>query len=407
MFLARDDGSGSLVCATLLGGPNHDRTYALEIAPDGDVVLAGRAGPGFPTTDGVVQRSFGGDEVVTRLYGEQDGFVAKLSSDCGRLRWSTLAGQRERFCVMSRWTAAAYTSSQPLSSGPRRSIVGAATHIAWSLRCRSRQAERRWSCDSMGDLSRRVGRGRRRVDPGVDNNHQAYVLIDTHSDDAPVSAGAAQPRPGGGSGDLYLVKLAADGRSRVYATYLGGNRVEGGETHNLALFPDGAAVVGAFTRSTDWPITPGAVQASHADAGAHGDALLAVVSPLGSALTAVTYLGGSGEDAFEGVAVDAQGGFAPGSTNAGMANDVRRRSIESVRSRGRVRGYSGPGRCPALGQHVNRRLSWRRPPFNCRGSGRPIVGRRHLAIAEHRVAHAPQPSRAGPDDGLWDLIPVP
>jgi hypothetical protein len=243
----------------------------------------------------------------------------------------------------------------------------------------------------------------------VDGQQQAHVLIDTHSDDAPVTAGAAQTRFRGGGGDLYLVKLAADGRSRVYATYLGGNGLEGVETHNLALFPDGAAVVAAFTRSTDWPVTPGAVQPNHADGGARGDAVLAVVSPSGSALTAVTYLGGRGEDAFEGVAIDSQQRIVvSGSTNA--ANWPTTPDAARPSSFG-----DGEGFVAVLDRSLSRLVY---STFFGGSSGDAL---RSIAVAPGNrllaggtssssnvpVAHAPQPGRAGADDGLWVLVQVP
>ena len=36
-------------------GPSYDRAYAVEFADNGDVIVAGHAGPGFPTAPGVVQ----------------------------------------------------------------------------------------------------------------------------------------------------------------------------------------------------------------------------------------------------------------------------------------------------------------------------------------------------------------
>ena len=247
---------------------------------------------------------------------------------------------------------------------------------------------------------------RRSAWTGIDTR---TVLLDTHSDDMPVTAGAVQPRTNGGGGDLYLAKLAADGRSRVYATYLGGNGLEGGETHNLALFPDGAAVVAAFTRSTNWPVTPGALQTSHADGGARGDALLAVVNPSGSALTAVTYLGGQGEDAFEGVAVDSQGRIVvSGSTNA----TTWPTTPDAVRT-----GPSGEG--DGFVTVLDRSLS--RLIYSTLVGGSSGDALRSIAVSpdgrllsggtsastDAPTANAPQPRREGQEDGLWVLLPVP
>jgi hypothetical protein len=85
-YIAKYTPDGQLVWATYLGGPNYDRAYAIELDPAGDVVISGRAGPGFPTTPGVFQPEYKGNG--GGFYGVQGGFVAKLSADgatsCGR-----------------------------------------------------------------------------------------------------------------------------------------------------------------------------------------------------------------------------------------------------------------------------------------------------------------------------------
>ncbi|MEZ5914522.1 MAG: fibronectin type III domain-containing protein [Parvularculaceae bacterium] len=61
VFVMKFNRSGALVWSTLIGGPNYDRAYGVEIAPDGGVIVAGRAGEGYPTTPGVAQPAFAGD----------------------------------------------------------------------------------------------------------------------------------------------------------------------------------------------------------------------------------------------------------------------------------------------------------------------------------------------------------
>ena len=52
VFVAKYDPTGALLWAHRFGGSGYDRAYALEIAPDGGVVVAGRAGTGFPADPG-------------------------------------------------------------------------------------------------------------------------------------------------------------------------------------------------------------------------------------------------------------------------------------------------------------------------------------------------------------------
>jgi hypothetical protein len=242
----------------------------------------------------------------------------------------------------------------------------------------------------------------------VNGSQQAYVLVDKQSNDAPVTAGAAQMRAGGG-GDLYLTKLAADGRSRVYATYVGGNGLEAGETHNLALFPDGSAVVAAFTRSTNLPVTPGVMQSVPADGGARGDGLIAVLNPSGSAFSAVTYLGGSGFEEFEGVAVDGQGRIVV----AGSTNSTNWPTTPDAVQAGLFGG--GEGLVAVLDRALSRLV------YSTFIGGSDGDALRSIAVSPDGrllaggasvsnnapIADAPQPSRGGGEDGLWVLVPVP
>ena len=92
VFVAKYAPDGTLLWSTLLGGPNYDRAYAIEVDADGYVYVGGRAGDQFPTTDGVLQEEFAGDRSPNGLYGKQDAFVAKLSPNGDSLIWATYFG---------------------------------------------------------------------------------------------------------------------------------------------------------------------------------------------------------------------------------------------------------------------------------------------------------------------------
>jgi photosystem II stability/assembly factor-like uncharacterized protein len=100
--------------------------------------------------------------------------------------------------------------------------------------------------------------------------------------------------------DAFVVKLNAAGDQFLYATYIGGSGYE--EPAGLAVDADGNAYVTGQTDSWDFP-TFSAVQSSR-----HGmdDAFVTKLDASGSIVYS-TYLGGSGEDAGSGIAVDALG----------------------------------------------------------------------------------------------------
>src|ERR1043166_7636471 len=97
-----------------------------------------------------------------------------------------------------------------------------------------------------------------------------------------------------------------------YSTYLGGKNGDIG--WDIAVDPDGSAYVAGETLSVlTGLVTPGAFQTQYAGGLVDhtdligGDAFIAKLNPAGSALVYMTYLGGSGDDGADAIAVDAQG----------------------------------------------------------------------------------------------------
>lgn len=85
-FAARLAASGdALQWATFVGGAEVVEARALDLASDGDVVLAGTTeSADLPTTPGALQPMFGG--------GTSDGFVARVESDGSALAWCSYFG---------------------------------------------------------------------------------------------------------------------------------------------------------------------------------------------------------------------------------------------------------------------------------------------------------------------------
>jgi hypothetical protein len=136
----------------------------------------------------------------------------------------------------------------------------------------------------------------------VDAAGNAYVMGDTSSTNFPTTPGAFQTAFGGSISHVFVAKLNAAGSALVYSTYLGGSRNEFGG--GIAVDAAGNAFVTGSTSSTNFPTTPGAFQTAN---GGGADAFVAKLNAAGSALVYSTYLGGSGTDSPEGIAVDAAG----------------------------------------------------------------------------------------------------
>jgi hypothetical protein len=311
VWIAKLDPAGNLLWSTFLGGPEYDRAYAIEIDSHGDVVVAGRAGSGFPTTAGVVQPAFGGDLHPNSLYGKQDGFVAKLSGDGHRLLFATYLGGPDDGILRDLALDAAdeiYVGGGAREPHPlvpadalQPKLAGGSDGFLAKLSPDGRTLRYATYVGGEGD---EVGQPSVRVD----RSGRLHALFVTRSSHAPTTPGALRARPAGGD-EFYLVRLSPDGRRLEVATYLGGSRNEAFETHNLALAPDGDFLVAATTSSPDFPVSPGAAQPRFGGGVTPygGDGVIARVSADGTRLVAATYLGGTGDESLEGVALTAEG----------------------------------------------------------------------------------------------------
>lgn len=232
-WVARLRPDGARVWVTFVGGPSYDRAYAIEVDASG-VYIAGRAGASFPTTPGALQPSFAGDFNPGPAYGPQDGFVAKLSLDGTQLLWATYFGE---------------------------------------------------------------ARGAFIRDIAIDSTGHVYLgLTGVQAATPHVRTNAIFPDlpPGNQSG--IVAKIAPDGRSVVWATYIGGSGDDFINPSVRVNDKDECFVV-AHSTGTDLPVTAGAHQATFG--GGAADMNVAGIAADGSSLLFLTYLGGSGSEGTE------------------------------------------------------------------------------------------------------------
>ncbi len=133
----------------------------------------------------------------------------------------------------------------------------------------------------------------------LDGSGNAYIAGTTLSTDF-AAAGAYQGANAGGR-DAFVTKLDPTGSVIVYSTYLGGSNAEYG--YGIAVDGSGNAYVTGSTSSNNFP-TVNPFQPARA---ASHDAFVTKLDASGSALVYSTYLGGSGWDNGNGIAVDASG----------------------------------------------------------------------------------------------------
>jgi hypothetical protein len=134
----------------------------------------------------------------------------------------------------------------------------------------------------------------------VDSSGCAYVTGDSSSY-FPTTSGAYRTSYSGGSYDVFISKLSADGSDLLYSTYLGGSDSDIGL--GIAVDPSGCAYVTGRTGSSNYPT----VSAYQGTSGGSDDAFISKLSADGASLVYSTYLGGGGTDYGLGIAVDSSG----------------------------------------------------------------------------------------------------
>ncbi len=145
----------------------------------------------------------------------------------------------------------------------------------------------------------------------VDSSGDAYVTGGTKSTNFPTTSNAFQGSLAG-TVNVFVTKLAADGSSLVYSTYLGGNGKDSG--NGIAVDPSGNAYVTGYTGSTNFPTTPSAFQGSLPGG---QDPFVTKLSADGSSLVYSTYLGGGFLDKGQAIAVDSSGNaYVTGATTS-------------------------------------------------------------------------------------------
>jgi len=295
-----------IIRAGILGGSREDYAYALAIHPrTGDVYVAGETeSEEFPATAGGAQPN--PDSNPYEGGSIRDGFISRLNSDLTQLIQSTYLGgmDRDRINAIAihpqtgEVYVAGYTESIdfPATSGGAQADMNG----LWDAFVSRLSPDLRTLIQStyLGGLRNDFAYAMA-IHP---QTGEVYVAGETEASDFPTTSGSAQPNFVGGS-DAFVARFRPDLRTGALlkATYLGGSGWE--EVNAIAIHPrtGDVYVAGTTTGSTDLPATAGSAQPSYG-----GGDFDAFVSRLNSSLTQIiksTYLGGSGRDWGEALAI--------------------------------------------------------------------------------------------------------
>ena len=144
---------------------------------------------------------------------------------------------------------------------------------------------------------------------------EVYVAGATASTNFPATAGGAQPASGGGLYDGFIARLDPTLTALLQASYLGGSADEDRVTGIAVHAASGDVFLTGVTRSANFPgASSGAQRASRGGS----DGFVARLNPGLTQLVRATYLGGSGDDAPNAVAINPASGevLVAGSTRS-------------------------------------------------------------------------------------------
>ncbi|MEM7035900.1 MAG: SBBP repeat-containing protein, partial [Bacteroidota bacterium] len=294
-FVVKLTSAGAQSWATYVGGNVTDEAYRVAVDTTGNIFVSGNTqSPNFPTTAGAFQTTFGG---------LNDGFLVKYLPS-GAISWSTFLGGSADDYPHGIDTDAAgnlyvsgYTGSTnfPTSNAFQNTHAGGVYDAFVS------------KFATGGNLLWSTFYGGTNVDVclsiAVDQLGDCYFTGRTFSNNYPVTAGAYQTTYGATNFTAFLTKLSSGG-AQLWSTYLGGSTWQKGV--DIAIGPANDVYVTGDARSTNFPVTPDAVQSMYG--GGTADVFISKFTPAG-AFTYSTYYGGSSNDYGIGIGSDASGAF--------------------------------------------------------------------------------------------------
>ena len=285
-------GSSTGAWATYLGGGGQDYPYGVAAYRDGRVVVCGyTTSSDFPTTPGAYD-----DE-----YANNDGYVARLSSDGSKTEFVTFIGgggfgfvrkvvldSAERIVIGGLATGAFSPVAVKLGTGGRSQMPFVAR-----LSDDGSQVEYEARLDGAFFFN---GLGM------ILDSEDRPILVSAATDEFYTTPGAYDRTYNGPAldgqtqcvGDAYVARITSDGTALDFATFLGGSGCE--EITAVALTSVGNIIVGGNTISSDFPTTSGAfnreLSSRFDDPDYRGfESFVSVLSSDGSQLLASTYVG--------------------------------------------------------------------------------------------------------------------
>ncbi len=309
-FVSQLDSAGSkVVYSTYIGGSGSDTATAITLFNSNAYITGYTTSADFPV---MAPPGSGTTTPFQQLYsGNTDAFVLELNNLGSVLVYSTYLGGSgadfgQGIVVDSSGNAyvAGTTQSsnfpvlnayQPNSNGGQDAFVSELNFTGENLL-----------------YSTYLGGSRAETGQAIalDKNNNIYLTGYTNSPDFPIFS-PLQAALGGGV-DTFVTELKADGTPPEFSTYLGGSADD--RAYGIALDGSQNIYITGATTSTDFPTTAHCIQTSLQGA---SNAFFSKLAPAGASLLYSTFLGGSGTDQANAIAVTPGGAaFITGFTNS-------------------------------------------------------------------------------------------
>jgi hypothetical protein len=257
----------AVIYATYLGGS--DETFGSGLAVDaaGAAYLAARTlAADYPVTPGAAQTIFGGAGTGGLRTG--DAVVTKLHPNGSSLVYSTYVGGASGEIATAIFvdrsgsaflTGLTYSKNFPVTAGVFQSQHGGGDADNFVTKI-APEGDRFIFSTYLGGNNSEQANG-----IAVDRMGFVHVAGTTSSSDFPTTSDALS-RARKGENDAFVSIMSHDASQLLYSTFLGGTAPAGAPQDNLfavAVDDAGATWVVGETRSTDFPLTAGAVQPAH------------------------------------------------------------------------------------------------------------------------------------------------
>ncbi len=295
VFVAKLNPAGTgLIYCTYLGGAGDDRAYGIAVDAAGAVYVTGATtSQNFPVVY----------PLQSKLAGVRNAFVLKLAAAGNSLAYSTYLGGN----------ASDSGNGIAVDAAGNAYVVGDTTSLNFPA-----TGWQRWNHGGQDAFVAKLSADGSRLAyssylGGASTDHGAAIAVDatgaawvagsTWSPDFPV-ANAFQSALGGGQ-DAFVARLSADGNTVLFGSYLGGSGGSLGypeAAQAITLDWQGNAYVAGVTSSTNFPL----VNPLQPSLNGATDAFVTKVNASGT-LAYSTYLGGSGVEVANAIAVDTSG----------------------------------------------------------------------------------------------------